>query len=87
MDAEKLLAQERPLPSVGGGEGIVNWHVFRQREAALKFIPGIRLGEGQEIVGGHTADSLGELWWVGVRVADIERWGNRQAVHKHAHRE
>jgi hypothetical protein len=40
------------------------------------------LGKGEELVGGVTRDSLGPLYWVGVRVEDIETWGDRRAINK-----
>ncbi|NIR62079.1 MAG: hypothetical protein GWO02_22640 [Gammaproteobacteria bacterium] len=80
----EFLSQERPLPH-GGRDNVVQWHVFRTREAAEAFAPSVRLGAGQRLVGGYSRDSIGPLWWVGVQVDDIERWGNRQAVNKGVH--
>lgn len=82
VDAD-FLSHEQSLPEGHGRDRVVQWHVFRTREAAVAFIPGVRLTEGQQLVGGYTRDSVGPLWWVGVRVNDLERWGNRGAVNKH----
>lgn len=46
----------------------------------------MELSEGQDLVGGWTRDSVGMLYWVGVHVDDLERWGNAGAVHKHGAR-
>lgn len=78
-----VLDHELALPEGHGRDGVVQWHVFRTREQAEAFLPGIRLGEGQHLVGGYTRDSVGPLWWLGVQVEDIRRWGNRAAVNKH----
>lgn len=87
MNEQALFERDAPLPSGDGSDGVVHWHVFRNHEQAQQFTSCIRLGEGQSLVGGTTNDSVGKLWWLGVRVEDIERWGNRQALHKHAARD
>ena len=79
-----LLSHELGLPEGHGHDHVVQWHVFRSREKAEQFMTGIRLGEGQQLVGGHTRDSIGAIWWVGVQVEDVERWGNHSAINKHA---
>ncbi|APZ42760.1 hypothetical protein [Acidihalobacter ferrooxydans] len=84
MKEDAIFEHEVALPSHGNADNIVHWHAFRRIEQAREFLPSIRLDAGQRLVGGQTADSLGPLWWVGVRVDDHERWGNRQAVNKHA---
>ncbi len=81
---DHLFLDERPLPAVRGEGNIVQWHVFRSREEAERFVPAVRLGPGQQLVGGRSSDSIGPLWWVGVRVDDLERWGNRLAINKHS---
>lgn len=78
-----ILERERSLPEGHGADLIVQWHVFRSRPEAERFALGIHLGQGQELVGGFTRDSIGLLYWVGVHVDDLERWGNRGAVNKH----
>lgn len=80
---DDLLDHAHRLPEGHGKDGIVHWHCFRQREAAVAFIPSIRLDREQQLVGGRTEDSLGPLWWVGVRIPDLDQWGNVQAVNKH----
>lgn len=59
-------------------------HIFRAASEAEEYAESIKLGDGQRIVGGMAADSVGKLWWVGVEVEDIARWGNPSAVNKHA---
>lgn len=77
------LERERPLPNADPQKShVVYWHVFRNRDEVAAFSRRILLEEGERLVGGHTADSIGALWWVGVQVEDLEAWGNRRAVHK-----
>lgn len=83
MHEEDLLNHELALPEGKAQDRVVQWHVFRTREQAQAFMPGVRLGAGQRLVGGYTRDSIGPLWWVGVQVDDLARWGNLQAVNKH----
>lgn len=78
-----FLEEEKSLPEGHGADHVVQWHVFRSRSQAEAFAHGIYLEGGQELVGGHTRDSIGLLYWVGVYVADLEQWGNRAAVNKH----
>ena len=80
----EFLMHERSLPRGDGKDNVVQWHVFRSREAAEEFIPSIVLSEGQHLMGGYSRDSIGALWWVGVVVDDLARWGNRAAINKHA---
>jgi hypothetical protein len=84
MSEQQLFERKAGLPSGDGRDGVVQWHVFRHLEQARQFLPSIRLAEGQSLVGGCTEDSVGALWWLGVRVDDVEHWGNRQALNKHA---
>ncbi|MGA7799660.1 MAG: hypothetical protein WCC36_02525 [Gammaproteobacteria bacterium] len=84
-ELDKALDKEQPLPNQDPvGQHIVNWHVFRRRESALKFAGNIMLEPGAMLVGGNTSDSVGKLWWVGVRVEDMEKWGQRSAMHINA---
>ncbi len=80
---EQFLSEDRPLPEAGQGN-IVQWHVYRQFSEARAHLAHIMLGQGQRIVGGHSRDSIGDLWWVGVEVEDVHRWGNPGAINKHA---
>ena len=84
MQDEDILSHELGLPEGHGHDRVVQWHVFRSRDKARQFMDGIRIGEGQCLVGGHTRDSVGAIWWVGVQVDDVDTWGNGQAVNKHA---
>lgn len=80
---EGVLNHESALPEGHAKDGVVQWHVFRSKQQAEAFIPAVRLGAGQSLVGGYTRDSIGPLWWVGVKVEDVSGWGNAQAVNKH----
>jgi hypothetical protein len=82
MADEDILSRERGLPEGHGEDRIVQWHVFRSREQAEAFLPQVRLAEGQRLIGGRARDSIGVLWWVGVQVDDLEKWGDRRAVNK-----
>ncbi|MDA8382565.1 MAG: hypothetical protein M0037_05785 [Betaproteobacteria bacterium] len=79
-----FLNEPRGMPHKGPDNRIVHWHVFRHPEEADDYVHHIVLGAGQRLVGGFAQDSVGGLWWVGVEVDDLTRWGNRAAVHKHA---
>lgn len=81
MEAE--LDTQRPVPNKDPEQTrVVYWHVFRRREDVPAFARWIMLEPGEELVAGHCEDDLGRLWWLGVRVDDLEKWGNRRAVHK-----
>lgn len=82
MRDEELLDHELALPDGHGKDRVVQWHVFRTRRRAEDFMRSIRVGDGQCLVGGYTRDSVGPLWWLGVQVEDVERWGNSAAVNK-----
>lgn len=79
---ESMFARRRALPADPVAERIVTWHVFRHAEEARDFARHVMLGAGESLVGGTTRDSLGELYWVGVQVEDIDAWGDRRAIHK-----
>lgn len=81
MDPETtFLWEPRALPEDGLRERIVIWRVFRSREEAHAYSGHILLGEGQHIVGGTTEDDVGPVFWVGVQVDDVARWGNSRAI-------
>ena len=79
-----FLAEFRQLPGHQANNRVVQWHVFRDIFQADEYSSHIHLSNGQTIVGGSDADSIGPLWWVGVEVDDLKQWGNRAAVNKHA---
>ncbi len=83
MMNDQFLNEEHSLPEAGRGN-VVQWHVYRYLGEARAHIPHIKLGDGQRLVGGHSHDSIGKLWWVGVAVDDTRRWGNRLAINKHS---
>ncbi|MEJ2645360.1 MAG: hypothetical protein P8180_10580 [Gammaproteobacteria bacterium] len=81
---DKALDSEAPLPNENPArEHIVNWHVFRRRESALQFARNIMIESGVTLVGGNTSDSVGRLWWVGIRVDNLEKWGHKSAIQMH----
>lgn len=84
MEAHEFLSRERGLPERPDQNNIVYWRVFRSKESAESFIPSIRLEAHHHLVGGYSRDSVGPLWWVGVQVESLDRWGNRTAINKHA---
>lgn len=75
-----MLRQRRPLPRHPIEEQIVFWRTFRMPNEAVAFSHAIRLGEDQHLVGGRTRDSIGELYWIGVHVDDLAKWGNTKAI-------
>lgn len=77
---QDLLKQQCALPQDAEAERIVMWKVFRSLAEALEYPRHIMLGADQSLVGGHSQDSAGDLWWVGVKVANLETWGNSQAI-------
>lgn len=79
-----ILKEFRCLPARDERNRVVSWHVFRTASEAEEYAESIQLGEGQHIVGGMDSDTIGKLWWVGVEVDDVARWGNPAAVNKHA---
>lgn len=84
MNLDEMLAAKRALPSGGSAGRVVQWHVFRRADEAKAYAGHIMLGAGQRVVGGWDEDSVGRVYWVGVEVDDLERWGNRAAVNKRA---
>lgn len=77
-----LLSRTQPLPVDPVSEHIVLWRTFRTIPDAIRFAHAIILGDGQSITGGATEDSLGALHWLGVRVVDLEKWGNTKAIQR-----
>lgn len=83
MQDEDFLSHELALPEGHGKDKVVQWHVFRSRQQAECFLPGVKLMNDQHLVGGYTRDSIGPLWWIGVQVCDLHAWGNTHAINKH----
>ena len=79
-----FISEQRVLPTQTSEDTVVHWHIFRSLDEAEDYAEHIQLGEGQRIVGGTDSDSIGVLWWGGVEVDDVARWGNQGAVNKHA---
>ncbi len=80
---EEILDNDREVPSRRPFHNAVNWSLFRRRQDALDYLTRIRLNAGHELIGGHSRDSIGDYWWVGVRVPSINEWGHPQAINKH----
>lgn len=80
----QLLTRMRQVPTRDNHDQVVSWHVFRTLSEAESYAEHVVLNDGQYLVGGTDHDSIGTLWWVGVEVDDIAKWGNGTAVNKHA---
>ncbi|NOT16802.1 MAG: hypothetical protein HOP20_01885 [Sulfuriferula sp.] len=80
----QFLSQISAMPTRDAENNVVSWHVFRSLSDAECYADNIRLAHGQYVVGGIDFDSVGSLWWVGVAVDDMARWGNVSAINKHA---
>jgi len=80
VQIKKVLTQARPLPEDPQKERVVLWKVFRDEAEALEYSHHILLEPDQKIVGGHGTDSVGAFFWLGIEVADLEAWGNTQAI-------
>ena len=78
----EILENDHETPSRSPLANAVNWSLFRRRREAEDYLAHIRLDVGHELIGGHSQDSIGDYWWVGVRVPAISRWGHPQAVNK-----
>jgi hypothetical protein len=76
----QILSQSRSLPEDPKKERVVMWKVFRDQAAALDYSQHILLEPDQRIVGGHSTDSVGDFFWLGVEVADVAAWGNTHAI-------
>ena len=79
----EILENDREAPSQKPLENAVNWSIFRRRDEAQRYVDRIRLSNGHELIGGHSQDSVGDYWWVGVRVPSVASWGSVQAINKH----
>ena len=81
--ATSLLREERSLPTGDPAERVVFWKMFRDEAEATEFSKNIKLGEGQQMVGGRDCDDVGHCYWLGVQVDDVAAWGNVAAIQKH----
>ncbi|MHB1608620.1 MAG: hypothetical protein ACYCTF_05970 [Acidiferrobacter sp.] len=79
----EILENDHEVPSRSPLPNAVNWALFRRRREAEDYLARVRLNAGHELIGGHSQDSIGDYWWVGVRVPSISTWGHPQAVNKH----
>ncbi len=78
----EVLNQECDAPSLAPVPNAVNWSIFRRRGDAELHADRIQLGPGHALIGGHGHDSIGDYWWVGVRVESLAQWGSKQAINK-----
>jgi hypothetical protein len=79
----EVLENDREVPSRAPVDNAVNWSLFRRRKEAEDYIDRVRLSEGHELIGGHSQDSVGDYWWIGVRVPSVKQWGHPQSINKH----
>ncbi|WP_297389634.1 hypothetical protein [Acidiferrobacter sp.] len=79
----EILENDHEVPSRSPLQNAVNWSLFRRRKEAEDYLDRVRLDTGHELIGGHSQDSVGDYWWVGVRVTSIADWGHSQAINKH----
>lgn len=79
-DVKHLLNNRADLPKDPANERIVLWKTFRSIDEAIGYSRAILLEDDQTLVGGASSDSAGPLFWVGVKVDDLEAWGNSQAI-------
>lgn len=79
-----FFSRLHPLPTRLENPHVVSWHGFRTLLEAESYADNVILNDGQTLTGGIAQDSVGLLWWVGVEVADLSRWGNSGAINKHA---
>jgi len=80
VQIKQILTQARALPEDPKKERVVLWKVFRDEIEALEYSQHILLEPDQKIVGGRGIDSVGGFFWLGIEVADLEAWGNTQAI-------
>jgi hypothetical protein len=79
----EILENDHEVPSRSPLVNAVSWALFRRRREAEDYLARVRLNAGHELIGGHSQDSVGDYWWVGVRVPSISAWGHPQAINKH----
>lgn len=79
---DRLLHTPHPLPQDPVAERVVLWRLFRSVEDAHAYSGAIHLGDNQQLVGGCTRDSLGDVFWLGVQVDDLAKWGNTRAIQR-----
>lgn len=80
LHISQVLKQMRHLPTDPKTERVVMWKVFRHEDEALQYSQNILLESDQCIVGGHSTDSAGHFFWLGVQVEDLATWGHTQAI-------
>ena len=79
----EILENDHEVPSRRPLANAFNWSLFRRRQDAEDYLDHVRINDGYELIGGHSQDSVGDYWWVGVRVPSITDWGHTQAINKH----
>jgi len=78
--SEEVLRKPRPLPQDPVRERVVVWRSFRSMDEAIGYSTNILLSKSQNLVGGCCSDDIGAIYWVGVQVDDVSRWGNTKAI-------
>lgn len=82
-NAMQGLDSQRPLPNEDpAASHIVYWHVFRHKDEVRAFARQVMLDAGEHLISGTARDSIGQLWWLGIKVDDLEAWGNRRSINK-----
>lgn len=86
---EKLAAQlsiESPVPTRHDAEQrlISCSYMFRDKEKALQFSRDIKLSRFESLAGGYTEDSIGRLWWLGVKISNSDHWRSGGGFHRFA---
>lgn len=86
---DQQLDVDGPIPRQDDAEmRLVSFsRTFRERAKALQFAQNIELGIGETLIGGCTKDSIGQLWWLGVRLDSVERWRAKGGFHRVAMRD
>ena len=83
---KRELQLEGPFPTKTNAEKLrVSFsHLFRNPETALRFAKNILLNPDESIISGCTRDSVGALWWIGIKVDTLEQWQKNGGYHHSA---
>ncbi len=83
------LNQKRPVPDHNNAKSLLVTYsrVFRSASSALEFARNIMLNDNEHLTGGCSQDSVGPLWWIGVRVNKLEKWRSGGGFHRRANRD
>ncbi|MDX1812226.1 MAG: hypothetical protein R3240_09785 [Gammaproteobacteria bacterium] len=83
---EQQMEIESPLPNASNAEQrlIIYSHMFRDRSRAIQFAKSVQLGKDESLIGGNCEDSIGRLWWIGVKTENVEQWHSNGGYHRAA---